>query len=99
MKRAVLAATASLVALAPSGLPLMAFGAVMSPTHRSHHDKLGHPSRGAGDVAVSNARREHRHARLPDQNAEVGPPSVEWDCNSGSAGCTWEPYGWRKNSD
>jgi hypothetical protein len=32
-------------------------------------------------------------ARFP--NGEGGRPSAEWDCTSGTAGCSWEPYGWR----
>lgn len=34
---------------------------------------------------------------FPTVNAKVETPSVEWDCSGGDAGCSWEPYGWRRN--
>jgi hypothetical protein len=34
---------------------------------------------------------------FPGMNAGVVRPSVEWDCSGGDAGCSWEPYGWRRN--
>ena len=30
-------------------------------------------------------------------NGQASRPNAEWDCVSGTAGCSWEPYGWRTN--
>lgn len=53
--------------------------------------RLEHARRSPVDIeAIHNSE-------LPDANTKVSLPSAEWDCNNGDAGCTWEPYGWRRN--
>ena len=59
-------------------------------THPTSHQEASRQS------AVSRERLPNPES--PGIAAKVEPPSAEWDCSAGGdAGCSWEPYGWRKN--
>ena len=72
---------------------LAAESAAMMPVH--HHHVHRHIHRTIGPVAD---RERIQNPQSPGTKATVETPSVEWDCNGGDGGCTWEPYGWRRDS-
>ncbi len=78
-----------------AAMALPAFAAengAVTPVH--HHHVYRHIHRTVGPVEiVPNAT-----ALAPAMKATVERPSVEWDYNGGTAGYSWEPYGWRRDS-
>jgi hypothetical protein len=44
--------------------------------------------------ASAGSRQTVHDPKFLGMDAKVGPPSVEWDCGNGDAGCSWHPYGW-----
>jgi hypothetical protein len=57
--------------------------------------------RAANREMMQNPKFPGMNARIepgfPGANAGLGRPSAEWDCAGGDVGCSWEPYGWRRN--
>ncbi len=45
------------------------------------------------EPSAANGEATH-DPKLLGMDAKVAPPSAEWDCSNGDAGCSWHPYGW-----
>lgn len=109
MKRAAFIAVAIAVALPASGGVPTAFSAALSSPTRIRHDRhKGHVEVAHALTDQRLYRDEHsenstasgdtRRPQPSGMDAKVARPSVEWDCSGGDAGCSWEPYGWRKDN-
>ena len=73
-------------------------GSSAKPVVLRHHHHYGHHNLyAAHNAGVSPKAKAEAPPIETGANDGSGKPSAEWDCNGGDAGCTWEPYGWRRN--